>query len=189
MSTIVHSLLKDPQKFQGLGTAIEGNFPLDAAVVESEPAINCKFDRLTNLIELPPGTRIVSADSYGSSAWTVTARISSILADGTPKLWFLKCATEESGRKMLEGEFHSMTELYKTMPSFVPEPHAWGKFHMSNPETYFFLCEYIEMANDMPDPEQFCSRVAELHKLSKSPNNCFGFHVTTNQGKFPQAVE
>jgi hypothetical protein len=40
MSTIVHSLLKDPKKFQGLGPAIEGNFPLDAAVVESEPAIN-----------------------------------------------------------------------------------------------------------------------------------------------------
>ena len=82
-----------------------------------------------------------------------------------------------------------MTELYKTMPSFVPEPYAWGKFQRSNPETYFFLCEYIEMANDMPDAVKFCSRVAELHKLSKSPTNCFGFHVTTNQGKFPQAVE
>ncbi|CAG8977666.1 hypothetical protein HYALB_00006616 [Hymenoscyphus albidus] len=45
------------------------------------------------------------------------------------------------------------------------------------------------MANDMPDPVQFCSHVAKLHKLSTSPNNCFGFHVVTNQGKFPQAVE
>ncbi|KAF8864495.1 hypothetical protein BDZ45DRAFT_701672 [Acephala macrosclerotiorum] len=172
MSTAVHSLINDLHKSQNLDSGIEGDFPLDAAVIE----------------KLPPGTKIVAADNYGSSAWTVTARISTILADGTPKRWFLKCATEDSGRMMLEGEFHSMTELYKTMPSFVPEPYAWGKFQMSNPETYFFLCEYIKMANDMPDPVQFCSRVAELHKLSKSPNNCFGFHVTTNQGKFPQAM-
>jgi protein-ribulosamine 3-kinase len=75
------------------------------------------------------------------------------------------------------------------MPSFVPQPHAWGKFQISNPATYFFLCEYIEMANDMPDPVQFCSRVAELHKVSKSPTDCFGFHATTCQGKFPQAVQ
>ena len=138
---------------------------------------------------MPPGTKIIAADSYGSSARTVTARISTVLSDGIPKRWFLKCATEDSGSAMLEGEFNSMTELYKVVPYFVPKPYAWGKFQRPSPETYFFLCEYIEMANDMPDPAQFCSRVSELHKLSKSPNNCFGFHVTTNQGKFPQSVE
>ena len=200
MSTAVHCLTKDLHKFQNFDAGIEGDFPLDAAVTESKasiplnPTCACLSQSESSTIntysiELPPQTKIVAADSYGSSAWTVTAQISTILADGTPKRWFLKCATEDSGRRMLEGEFHSMTELYKVMPSFVPEPYAWGKFQMSNPETYFFLCEYIEMANDMPDPVQFCSRVAELHKLSKSPNNCFGFHITTNQGKFPQAVE
>lgn len=89
---------------------------------------------------------------------------------------------------MLEGEFHSMTELYKTLPSFIPEPRAWGKFKMPYPETYFFLCDFIDMSNDLPDPVQFCSRVAELHKRSKSPTNQFGFHITTCQGRFPQAV-
>lgn len=102
---------------------------------------------------------MIAADKYGSSAWTVTAKIFTIRSDGTPKQFFLKCATEDSGRKMLEGEIHSMTELYKTMPSFVPEPYAWGKFQISNPETYFFLCQFIKMSNDMPDAVQFSSRV------------------------------
>jgi len=197
MPTSDNDLVQDAQ-FHNSDPEIKGNFPLDAAVVESKAtsksttaaaAPRPQSTTLTSPIELPPGTKIVTADRYNSSLWTVTARISTILADGTPKLFFLKCATEDSGRMMLEGEFHSMTELYKTMPSFVPEPYAWGKFQTTNPETYFFLCQFIKMSNTMPDAIQFSSRVAKLHKLSKSPNNCFGFHVTTNQGKFPQVVE
>jgi hypothetical protein len=41
-------------------------------------------------LELPPGTQIHSCDRYGASAWTVTARITTTLAGGTPKFYFLK---------------------------------------------------------------------------------------------------
>ncbi|KAI9646579.1 hypothetical protein NHQ30_004574 [Ciborinia camelliae] len=98
------------------------------------------------------------------------------------------CATENNGRMMLEGEFHGMTELYRTLPSFVPKPHAWGKFESAS-ETYFFLCDFIQMSNDAPDPTEFCSSLAKLHKASKSPTGSFGFHVITYQGKFAQAVQ
>jgi hypothetical protein len=49
-----------------------------------------------------------------------------------------KRATGNSGKMMLEGESHSMADLYRTMPSFVPRPHVWGKFQISNPEMDFF---------------------------------------------------
>lgn len=36
MSTAVHNLVKDLHKFQNLDSGIEGNFPVDAAVTESQ---------------------------------------------------------------------------------------------------------------------------------------------------------
>jgi hypothetical protein len=53
---------------------IEGNFPLHKAVVAV----------------MPSGTKIVSSEFCGVSAWTKTAKISIILPDGNPKRYFLK---------------------------------------------------------------------------------------------------
>ena len=89
----------------------------------------------------------------------------------------------------MEGEFNAMTALYEAMPTFVPTPHAWGKFDLPSPQTYFFLCDFVDMNNKLPNPSQFASRLAELHRNSKSPNGKFGFHIPTCHGRFPQCVE
>ncbi|KAL8897326.1 MAG: hypothetical protein Q9192_002630, partial [Flavoplaca navasiana] len=120
------------------------------------------------------------------SAWTVTARITAIDADGEPKFYILKCAEEDQGKAMLEGEFNSMCELYKTAPKFVPEPYTWGKLNVSNPDTYFFLCDFIEMTNQNPDPDQLCTKLVEMHLASVSPTGMFGFHINTCQGNLAQ---
>ncbi len=57
-----------------LEEGVEGNFPLHKAVAAA----------------LPAGTKVVSANSCGVSAWTKTAKVSVILPDGTPKNYFLK---------------------------------------------------------------------------------------------------
>lgn len=57
------------------------------------------------------------------------------------------------------------------------------------PDTHFFLCEYRDMTDDMPDPHKFTSRLARLHQSSKSPNGKFGFHMTTFSGNLPQMTE
>jgi protein-ribulosamine 3-kinase len=90
---------------------------------------------------------------------------------------------------MMEGEFNAMCELHKTMPTFVPKPHTWGKFDLASPQTYFFLCDFIDMSNNLPDPVAFCSRLAELHRTSESPTGKFGFHIVTCHGRFPQVVD
>jgi fructosamine-3-kinase len=87
---------------------------------------------------------------------------------------------------MLEGEFNSMSELYSVAPNFVPEPYTWGKLNVSNPDTYFFLCEFIEMTINNPDPIQFSTKLVQLHKDSMSPNGQFGFHINTCQGNLQQ---
>ena len=170
MSQAVHDLLKgDVSKI----SVVEGDFPIDENVT----------------ILFPQGSKVISAYRFGSSAWTITARIRVQLPDGSETKYFIKCASEDYGRAMMEGEFNSMSELYKWQPDLVPKPLAWGKYRIEEPETYFFLQQYIDMSDRVPDPEQLCKKVAQLHRNSTSPNGEFGFHITTCQGCRPQCVE
>ena len=88
----------------------------------------------------------------------------------------------------MEGEYKSMSELYKILPSFVPKPYGWGKFQLESPETYFFLCDF-HMNHGLPAPDKFCTRIAEIHRNSESPTGKFGFQVPNCHGKIPQVVD
>lgn len=90
---------------------------------------------------------------------------------------------------MMEGEFHAMYELHKTMPSLVPKPHARGEMKLPDLDAHFLLTDFIDMSNRLPDPVRLCSRLAELHRSSVSPTGKFGFHLPTCQGKLPQDVK
>jgi hypothetical protein len=68
---------------------IEGNFPLHKAVVAV----------------MPSGTKIVSSEFCGVSAWTKTAKVSIILPDGNPKRYFLKVRTCFTCEYIREVEF------------------------------------------------------------------------------------
>lgn len=43
--------------------------------------------------------------------------------------------------------------------------------------------------NSAPDPIELATKLAELHKKSRSPNGKFGYHVVTCDGKMPHNVE
>ena len=165
----VHNLLNDrrPDAF-----FVSGDFPVDENVVAS----------------FPNGTKVLSANRFGMSAWTITASINVELPDGANGRYFLKCAAEDCGRVIIEGEYNAMSELHKTMPDFVPKPISWGNYRVGNPDTYYFLREYIDMNDCVPEPNQLCSKLAQLHRISVSPTGKFGMHVTTCQGRTPQAV-
>ena len=150
---------------------------------------------------------MLSSDSYGSSAWSVTARITARSPEGHPKRFFLKVgvnsdqerhlvsdilfqyATEDSGKAQLHGEFLAMSELHKTLPELTPKPQAWGKLDLKSPPTYFFLCDFVDISDRLPDPILLGVRISELHKKSTSPNGKFGFHVPTYDGRLPQTVD
>jgi hypothetical protein len=73
----IFSIELDPQNMADSSDwelGIEGNFPLHKAVVAV----------------IPSGTKVVSSESCGVSAWTKTAKVSVILPDGSPKRYFLK---------------------------------------------------------------------------------------------------
>ncbi|KAL8965932.1 MAG: hypothetical protein Q9183_003610, partial [Haloplaca sp. 2 TL-2023] len=82
-----------------------------------------------------------------------------------------------------------MSELHKLAASFVPKPHGWGKFRLVEPVTHFFICDFVEMTHEMPEPDAFCARLAEIHVNSISPTGQFGFVVPNCHGKILQSNE
>lgn len=88
---------------------------------------------------------------------------------------------------MTRGEFQSISAMYNVLPKFVPRPIACGTYS-AIPDTHFFLCEFQEMTDDMPDPHEFTALLSTLHQKSVSPTGKFGFHVTTYAGNLPQFV-
>lgn len=90
---------------------------------------------------------------------------------------------------MVEGEFHSLSAIHALMPTFAPKPYAWGNFRKSPPDTYFLLMDFIDLQTGSVDATEFCSRIAELHRISTSPTGKFGFHITTCHGPNWQNTE
>lgn len=138
--------------------------------------------------ELPKGSRVVSTESHGVSFWANTGRIDIELQDGTPKTFFIKVLSKDVGKNMVRGEYESMKAIHTILPEFAPQPIAHGTYE-TVPDIHYFLCEFRDMAEEMPDPHKFTARLAALHQNSKSPNGKFGFHTTTYAGNLPQMID
>ena len=82
---------------------------------------------------------------------------------------------------MMTGEFTSEHALYHYLPNMVAKPIAVGQY-VSDPSTWFYLCEFVEMTEDIPPAPTFCARLANLHlqSMEDSPGK-YGFEVPTTQ--------
>jgi protein-ribulosamine 3-kinase len=118
--------------------------------------------KANNYQELPAGCRVLFTECHGVSFWANIGRIDTELANGAPKAFFIKVVSNEIGKNMVHGEFESMKAIHAVSPDFVPKPIAWGTYK-TIPDTHFFLCEFREMMEDMPDPHKFTARLADLH--------------------------
>lgn len=91
---------------------------------------------------------------------------------------------------MLRGEFESSKVIWNLMNDFLPRPYGFGKYDMSQPPTYFYLSEFMDMdVTSAPDPAEFTKRLAQMHKSSKSPTGKFGFSVKTCDGQVAHTVD
>lgn len=89
---------------------------------------------------------------------------------------------------MVSGEFESMRTLHQVMPSLVPIPYAWGTY-AADSNIHFFLCEFVEMIDELPDVQALSASLAELHKRGLNPEGKYGFPVPTLQGTVPQYTD
>jgi fructosamine-3-kinase len=139
---------------------------------------------------LPKGRTFVSVEHFGTSAWTITGKVTALGPDKSEEYYFVKIAYGDTGRIMLGGEYESSKIIYDTMPDFIPQPIGFGRYRGPGPETYFYLSEFVDMdVTTPPDPAEFTSRLAQLHKLSKSPTGKFGFAVQTCDGDRAHVVD
>ncbi|KAH0562635.1 hypothetical protein GP486_002686 [Trichoglossum hirsutum] len=89
------------------------------------------------------------------------------------------------GKAIATGEFVSMTTLHNTIPGSVPAPIAWGTY-ATDSNIHFFLCNFVEMSDELPNIQAFTAKIAELHTKGLSPNGKYGFSVPTYLGQMPQ---
>lgn len=137
----------------------------------------------------PKKFNFVKATSFGQSLWTKTAKVETITSDEPTRFFFLKVATGAKGKTMFEGEYEGMLAMHRAAPKFAPKPIAWGQYK-NDPDTWFFLEDFVDMeVDELPDPEDFCSKLADMHKSSTSPTGKFGFDVVTCCGTTPQRVD
>ena len=151
-------------------------------------------------LALPPETEVLDITPYGASLWTRTAEIKTKQADGSELSFFLKVyffqnfnpKTEctnynlkalkgDNGKTNSRGEFASMTALHAANPELTPQPIAVGTYD-SDPSLHFFLCEFVDMTDDLPDLHNFPEALAKLHRNGVSPTGQFGFGVPTCMG-------
>ena len=94
-------------------------------------------------------------------------------------------STGYHGRESLKGEFESTSAIRCITPNFVPEPIAWGTYELL-PDTHFYLAEFKNLTEKLPEPALFCENLAKLHTNGVSPNGKFGFPFVTYNGDLPQ---
>ncbi|MCJ1394921.1 hypothetical protein MMC18_007801 [Xylographa bjoerkii] len=136
---------------------------------------------------LPAGSTVVSSSGHGASYWSRSARIDVRLPSGAEQVFFIKLTLSDIGLVMVRGEYEGMKALYAVSRDIIPEPIGYGTF-MSDPNTHFFLCEFVDMKDELPDLVDFCKLVADHHhrSMAMSSNGMFGFPVTTCNGSTPQ---
>ena len=100
----------------------------------------------------------------------------------------LQVTQNDNGKGMVSGEFVSMTALHNAAPKLVPVPIAWGTY-ATDSNIHFFLCSFVDMTDDLPDPNKLGAMLADLHQRTVSPNGKYGFSVPTYQGTIPQRVD
>lgn len=86
----------------------------------------------------------------------------------------------------MEGTFESEKAFYSFAPQNVPKPAGWGTYK-SDPNMHFYICDFHDMIEDLPDVRKFPTLMARIHldSMGKSPAGKFGFHVTTHLANIP----
>lgn len=81
----------------------------------------------------------------------------------------------------MKGAFEAEKALYGFIPENVPRPIACGTYK-SQPDTHFYMCEFMNMQDKVTSPRNWAEAAARLHSRSMghSPTGMFGFQCTTH---------
>ncbi|KAL8944382.1 MAG: hypothetical protein Q9211_000616 [Gyalolechia sp. 1 TL-2023] len=170
-------------------TEYEGEVDVPAAAIEiKDPAVVAKLPLGTQVTKITPhgaSFGLEQPDSMlstmGNSRDTFSRFAYLCLFTYNRPVTFSQTSYGDRGKRMMSGEFVAMSAIYNAVPDLAPRPIAWGTYQ-TIADVHFFLCDFHEMTDGLPDLETFPAKMAELHKSGNSPNGKFGFPVTTYHG-------
>jgi protein-ribulosamine 3-kinase len=92
----------------------------------------------------------------------------------------------EPGRRMMHGAFESDSVYSSYAPDNMPKPVGFGEFK-DEPGSWFYVCEFHDMLDELPDVSELVDIVAKVHRASmgNSPTGKFGFDAPTHLANIP----
>lgn len=78
-----------------------------------------------------------------------------------------------------------MAMMHEVVSDFVPKPIAHGCY-VSQPDAWFYLCEFRDMVEELPDLQEFSEAMAELHKRGANSEGKFGWPLFVFAGRNPR---
>ncbi|EJT74841.1 hypothetical protein GGTG_08679 [Gaeumannomyces tritici R3-111a-1] len=134
---------------------------------------------------LPEGAEVHRIIPHGDSLWGRTAKLETLHPDGRKMLYFLKVHVGAHSHGLMASEYHAMAIIHKAIPDLAIRPIAYGTY-VSNPNANFFLSEFRDMREELPDVEEFCEQIALLHKQAVNPDGRFGWEWPVYAGSKPR---
>jgi protein-ribulosamine 3-kinase len=87
---------------------------------------------------------------------------------------------------MMYGAFQSDSAYSSYAPDNMPKPIGFGEFK-DEPGSWFYVCEFHDMLDEVPDVSELVDIVAKVHRASmgNSPTGKFGFDAPTHLANIP----
>ncbi|KAH8149433.1 uncharacterized protein LAJ45_06512 [Morchella importuna] len=124
---------------------------------------------------------------FGGSGFASTLKISTVLAEGKKKCFFMKTGDGKDAETMFQGEFESLNTIHNAVPSLCPKAFSHGAFE-SKPG-YYLVTDFINLyRHSSSSGETLAHKMAKLHLAPQAEkyNNKFGFPVPTCCGSTVQ---
>ncbi len=125
---------------------------LDSAVIRS--------------LSLDPAKTTVA--SHGGSGFSTTAKMSTIMKDGTEKHFFMKTGKGKGADVMFRGEHASLNAIHSVVPNLCPQSFAEGKLQDS-PGGAFLVTDFLDMNGPSTgnltekSSDSLATKLAKLH--------------------------
>ena len=106
--------------------------------------------------------------SHGGSGFTTTAKITSILKDGTEKYFFVKTGQGKNAEVMFKGEHASLNAIHSSVPSLCPASFAEGT--LADGSGAFLVTDFLDLsgrsdatASEVGSGMSLAAKLAKLH--------------------------
>lgn len=152
---------------------------------------------IVSLLSIDPAKTTVSSHGGVGMSSASTSKISTTLADGASKDFFLKTGSGDMAQTMFRGEHASLNAMHNVVPGLCPRSYGHGLFKDGSSKS-FLVTDFLELSGSrgsggvgVGETMSLAQKMAKLHTTpAPVPEDhdqpMFGFPVTTCCADTPQ---